>query len=99
VECCSLRITGNQEIKLSMGRAMAQAVSHRPLTAEARVRNRVSPCGICSVRSGTETGFLRVLRVSPVNIIPPWFSVLVYHMGMNNMPVGGNSPDSLIPPT
>jgi hypothetical protein len=28
------------------GRAMAQAVSRRPFTAEARVGSRVSPCGI-----------------------------------------------------
>jgi hypothetical protein len=32
---------------------MAQAVSSRPLTAEARV----SPCGICGGRSDTGTGF------------------------------------------
>jgi hypothetical protein len=36
---------------------MALAVSRRPLTAEARVRSRVSPCGICSGQSGTGTGF------------------------------------------
>jgi hypothetical protein len=29
-----------------IGRAMAQAVSRRPLTTDARVRSRVSPCGI-----------------------------------------------------
>jgi hypothetical protein len=29
------------------GLAMAQAVSRRPLIAEARVLARVSPCGIC----------------------------------------------------
>jgi hypothetical protein len=40
-----------------IGRAMAQAVSPRPLTAEARVQSRVSPCGICGGRSGTRTGF------------------------------------------
>jgi hypothetical protein len=40
-----------------LGRAMAQALSHRPLTAEARVRSRVSPCGICGGQSGTGTGF------------------------------------------
>jgi hypothetical protein len=39
------------------GRAMAQAVSLRPLTAEARVRSRVSPCGICGGQSSTGTGF------------------------------------------
>jgi hypothetical protein len=36
---------------------MAQAVSRRPPTAEALVRSRVSPCGICGGRSGTGTGF------------------------------------------
>jgi len=25
--------------------------------------------------------FLRVLRFSPVSIIPPWFSILIYHLG------------------
>jgi hypothetical protein len=39
------------------GRAMAQVVGRRPLTAEARVRARVNPCGICGGQSGTVTGF------------------------------------------
>jgi hypothetical protein len=39
------------------GRAMAQAVSRWPLTAEARVLSRVSPCGICGGQSGSGTGF------------------------------------------
>jgi hypothetical protein len=39
------------------GRAMAQAVSRRPPTAEARVRSRLTPCGICGGQSGTGTGF------------------------------------------
>jgi hypothetical protein len=38
---------------LLVGRAMAQAVSRWPLTAEARVRARVNPCGICGGQSGT----------------------------------------------
>jgi hypothetical protein len=56
---------------------MAQAVSRRPLTTEARVRAQVNPCGICDGQSGTGTGFLRVLRFSPVNIIPPSLSKLI----------------------
>jgi hypothetical protein len=36
---------------------MAQAVSRRSLTAEARVRTRVNPCGICGGQNGTGTGF------------------------------------------
>jgi hypothetical protein len=39
------------------GCAMAQAVSRQPPTAKARVRFRVSPCGICDVQSGAGTGF------------------------------------------
>jgi hypothetical protein len=40
-----------------VGRVMAQAVSRWTPTAEARVRSRVSPCGICGGQSGTGTGF------------------------------------------
>jgi hypothetical protein len=59
-------------VRALVGRAMAQAVSRRPLTAKARVRSRVSPCGIYGGRSGTGTGFFpRVLRFSPVSFIPP----------------------------
>jgi hypothetical protein len=50
---------------------MAQAVSRRPLTAEARVRARVGQCGICDGQSGTVTGFSPSSSFSPVNIIPP----------------------------
>jgi hypothetical protein len=35
------------KVTVTFGRAMAQAVSRRPLTAETRVRSRVRPCGIC----------------------------------------------------
>jgi hypothetical protein len=46
------------------GRAMAQAVSRRPLTAEAQVRSRVSPCDICGGQSGSGTGFSPSCRFS-----------------------------------
>jgi hypothetical protein len=36
---------------------MAQVVSCRPLTAEARVRARVNPYEICGAQSGIGTGF------------------------------------------
>jgi hypothetical protein len=39
------------------GRPMAKVVSRRPPTAEAWVRARVNPCGICVGQSGTGTGF------------------------------------------
>jgi hypothetical protein len=44
---------------------MAQAVSRRPPTAEARVRSRVCPCGICVGQSGTGTGFSPSTSVFP----------------------------------
>jgi hypothetical protein len=45
------------------GCAMAQAVSRRPSTAEARVRSWVSLCGICGGQSGTGAGFPPEARV------------------------------------
>jgi hypothetical protein len=39
------------------GRAMAQAVSRRPLTAEVRVRSLVTQCVIYAKQSSTGTGF------------------------------------------
>jgi hypothetical protein len=42
---------------LTTNRAMAQIVSRRPVAAEARVRARVFPCGICGGQSGSGIGF------------------------------------------
>jgi hypothetical protein len=62
----------------SRGRAMAQVVSRRPLTAEARVRAPVNPCGICGEQSGTGAGFSPSSSVFPCQyIIPPSLSKLV----------------------
>jgi hypothetical protein len=60
---------------------MAQAVSRRPASAEAQVRSRVSPRGVCGGQSGTGTVFPQVFRSSPVNFIP---SVLHYQKKGNN---------------
>jgi hypothetical protein len=53
------------------GRAITQAVSTRLPTAAARVRCRVWSCGICGGQSGTEAGFLWVLRFPLPIFIPP----------------------------
>jgi hypothetical protein len=44
---------------------MAQVVSRRPLTAQARVRARVNPGGICGGQSGIGTGFSQSSSVFP----------------------------------
>jgi len=56
------------------GSAMAQAVSCRPLAAEARDRSQATPCEDCGGQSGTETGF------------PPRTSVVPYEYYPTNAP-------------
>ena len=65
-----MMMTTTTMMMMMIGRAMAQAVSPRPLTAEALVRSRVSPCGICGRQSGTGTGFSRSTPFPPVSVIP-----------------------------
>jgi hypothetical protein len=50
---------------------LAQAVSHWPLTAEARIRALLSPREICGGQVDTGTDFLQSSSVFTVNIIPP----------------------------
>jgi hypothetical protein len=59
---------------------MVLAVRRQHLTAEARIRPQVSPCEICGEQSGTGRGFSPSSSVFPVNIIPPWLSILIYHL-------------------
>jgi hypothetical protein len=54
-----------------IGRAIAQVVSRRLLTAAARVRAQFRSCGICGGQSGTKAGFLRVFRFPLPILIPP----------------------------
>ena len=72
------------------GRAMAQAVSRRPLIAEARVRSRVSPCRICGGQSGTGTGFSLSTSVVPCQFhstdAPLLGNILI--TGLHNKPQG-----------
>jgi hypothetical protein len=61
-----------------LGRAMDQAVSRRPLTAEAWVPARVSPCGICGGQNGTGSGFSPSSSVFPCrhhSTIAPYSSI------------------------
>jgi hypothetical protein len=59
------KFISNLDFNSWLGRAMSQAVSRRPLTVDARVRSRVSPCGICGGQSGTGTGFFPITEVFP----------------------------------
>jgi hypothetical protein len=62
----------NQKSLNTVGRAVAQVVSHWLPTAAARVRVRAA-CGVCGGQSGPGAGFLRVLRF-PLPIIVPSIS-------------------------
>jgi hypothetical protein len=57
-----------------VGRAMAQAVSRRPLTVAARVRARVNAVGFVVNKVELGQVFLRVLRFFPVSSVGSTFS-------------------------
>jgi hypothetical protein len=81
-------------IKHSNGHTMAQAVSRRVLNVETRIHLQVNPCGIVD-KVAVGQAFIRVHRYSRViSIIPPWPFILIYHLGMNNRPVGGRSSET-----
>jgi hypothetical protein len=47
-----------------------QPIIRRPPTAEARVRYRISPCGICGGQNGTGTGLSPSTSASPCQFYP-----------------------------
>jgi hypothetical protein len=57
-----------------MGCTMPLAVSHGPLTTEARVDTWLGPCEICGRQTGNKTVSFSESFSLPVNIIPPWLS-------------------------
>jgi hypothetical protein len=74
---------------------MAQAVSHRLVTADVRVRARDSPCGICGGQSCTGTGFLSKFFGFPLPILFRRFSPHSHiTWGINNRPAGGRGSET-----
>jgi hypothetical protein len=78
-----------------MRRAMTQAVSRQPLTAEARVRSRVSPCGICDRQNDTGTGFSPSTSVFPCQFHSTGAplhgktkNLIIFITGLHNKPQG-----------
>jgi hypothetical protein len=81
----------------TVGRAMAEAVSRRPLTAEDRVRAQVNPCGIYGGQSGTGTGFSPSFSVFPCQYHSTVSLQTHINWGMKNMSVTGNSSKTFHP--
>jgi hypothetical protein len=65
----TVTIPDELEKGLVFGRAMPQAVSPRPVTAEALLRTRVSPCRIYEGQSHAGSGFSPTSSVSPLSIL------------------------------
>jgi hypothetical protein len=63
------------ELGARNGRTIAQAVSRRLPTAAAWVRAPDRTCLICSGQTGTEAGFLRILRFPLPILIPPMLHI------------------------
>jgi hypothetical protein len=68
----------------SFSRTMAQAVSRRPLTAEARVRSRVSPCETCGG------------QVALGQVFPPSTSVFSCKFHSSGAPLQGKTKTRII---
>jgi hypothetical protein len=81
-----------KNLRLAEDRAIAQEVSRRHLTADARLRGRV---GFVVDNVALGQVLLRLHRFSPVNIIPPWLSILIYHLGDKQQLLGGGSSETL----
>jgi hypothetical protein len=65
---------------------MAQVISLWPLTAKARVRAQVNPCGICCGQSGTGTGFLYEFFGFPLSVYHSNYALQTHIMwGMRDM--------------
>jgi hypothetical protein len=78
----SLTLCSNlSDRKSRYGRAIAQEVSRRLLSAAVRVRAQVRSCGICGGQSGIGADFLRVL---------------LFPMSIHNPPNTPKSPSSII---
>jgi hypothetical protein len=91
-DCQLPRTQGSIPCKGRDGRAIAQAVSRRILTAEARLRAQGSPRGFVVDKVAMAQVLLRALRFSPVNIISPLlhiYSCIIWELG--NGPVSGRS--------
>jgi hypothetical protein len=78
-----------------LGRAMAQAVSRRPLTAEAWVRSWVSACGISGGQSGTGTGLSPSTSVfscqfysTGAPLLGKMKKLIIFITGLHNKPLG-----------
>jgi hypothetical protein len=94
-------VTGLVLLRTDVGRAMAQAVNRRPPTAEARVRSRVTPCGICGGQSDIGTGFSPSSSVFPCQFHSTGapllgkgqkiIIILIFIIGLHNKPHGCNA--------